>query len=112
MNGASDLLAAIRAAELEAARRVEEARRAGGQRVEEAREAGRTLLAEARRRGEAAAERRQREAVAAAEAQALEILQGPAASIEALRRRVEPLLAGLAEEMVDLVLAPPAEAGV
>ncbi len=111
MNETARALHTIRAAELDAARRVELARDAAADSVSDLRQERAQALAEAERRGRAEAERRLAASVAAAEQEAEAILAGCDERIESLRRSAEPHRSDAVAAMVDLLLAPPLEKG-
>lgn len=104
-------LHAIRVAELEAARRVEQARDAAAESLATARREHAQTVADAERRGRAEAERRFDAAVEAAEGEAEAIVAGCDARVRDLRRAAAPYVQSAVDEMVDLLLAPPLEKG-
>jgi vacuolar-type H+-ATPase subunit H len=104
-------LHAIRVAELEAARRVEQARADAAESIAAARREHERAVADARLRGRTDARRRFDAAVAEAEREAEAVLAGCDARVESLRCAAEPYLATAVTEMVDLLLAPPLEEG-
>lgn len=111
MSETTNTLHAIRVAELEAARRVEQARADAAELVAAAGREHTEAVAEARLRGRAEARRRLDLAVTEAEREAEEILAGCDTRVDSLRRAAEPHLSRAAGEMVDLLLAPPLEQG-
>ena len=111
MSETAEALHAIRVAELEAARRVEQARSDAAEALAAVdRERARTV-AGARERGRTEARRRLDAAVADAEREAELILASCDARIESLRHAAEPHLSTAVTAMVDLLLAPPLEEG-
>lgn len=102
----------IRAAELEAARRLETARDAADARIAEARRLADELVRSMRKEGRSMADARFEQAIADATQQAKNVEAEPETQIAALRREVEPRLDELSAAMLDLILAPPAEPGV
>ena len=111
MSDTAGALHAIRVAELEAARRVEQARADVADRLADARRVRAGTVDDAVERGQAEARRRFEAVLAAAEREAGSILAGCDARVDALRRAAEPHLASAATQMVDLLLAPPLEEG-
>ena len=101
----------IRVAELEAARRIEQAQVDAAESLAAARRERTEAIAEARQRGRAEAERRFAAAVAEAEREAEAILMGCDDRVRSLRRAAEPHMATAVTEMVELLLAPPLEEG-
>lgn len=106
-----ELLEIIRVAELESAQAVDDARAAGEERVAAAREQARRIGAEAHRRAEAAGERIAVTILADARAEAEEIARRGGDLVAGLRGSVGPRLGPLVDDMVELVLAPPADEG-
>lgn len=111
MTEASHALEEIRRTELEAARRVEEARERAAEIEATARSRARRLVEEGREHGRAAARDRLRAIVEEAEEQAEEIRARSAADGEELRDSAMGSVDSLVVEMVRVVLAPPSEPG-
>ena len=111
MSETAEALHAIRVAELEAARRVEQSRAGAAESLAAANGEHAHTVADARERGRAEARRRLDAAVAEAEYEAAEILASCDARVESLRREAAPHLATAVTAMVDLLLAPPLEEG-
>lgn len=111
MSETADALHAIRVAELEAARRVEQSRADAAESLAAVRREHAHTVADARLRGRTEAKRRFDAAVGEAEREAEVILSGCDARVESLRRAAEPHLAATVTAMVDLLLAPPLEEG-
>ncbi len=111
MSETAEALHAIRVAELEAARRVEQARADAAESLAAVHDEHAHTVADARSRGRAEARRRLDAAVAAAEREAEEILASCDSRVDSLRRAAEPHLAAAVTAMVDLLLAPPLEEG-
>lgn len=111
MSETARALDAIRVAELEAARRVEQARAEARESLAAARRDSAQAVADARMRGRNEARRRFDAAVRDAEQEAEAILAGCDARVESLGRAAAPHLASAVTEMVDLLLAPPLEEG-
>lgn len=111
MNEASRVLEEIRRTELEAAREIEEARTNAGEIVEQARDQARRLVEEARERGRRDARRHLEEAIEEAEERGATIRDDGAAEAEQLSKATAGMMEPVIEEMVQVVLAPPAEPG-
>lgn len=104
-------LHSIRVAELDAARRIEQARVDAAESLDATRREHTQVIVDAERRGRAEAERRFTAAVEEAEREAETILAGGDARIHSLRHAAEPHLPTAVTAMVDLLLAPPLEKG-
>ncbi len=102
----------IRDIEREMARRIRAAEEQAEASVAQAGREADLLLEEGQRKGLEAARQAHAEAVAAAREEARSILAEGQTSADELIRSGRPELAGVVDAMVDLVLAPPAEAGV
>lgn len=106
------LLDRIRAAELEAAQRIETAREQAAARLAAARSEADEMIRTMRDDGRALASAGYERAIGDARGRAAEIETEPDEVIARLRREVEPYLDELAGAMLELILAPPAETGV
>lgn len=111
MNEASRALEKIRHTELDAARRVEDARERSSQIVAEATASARRLVEEGRERGRASARHRLAEAVAGAEAEAESIRARALAEAEGLFDSVKSEIGALVDQMVEAVLTVSDETG-
>lgn len=111
MSEAARALDAIRVAELEAARCLEEARTEAAEAIVSARRQAAQAVSDGKRRGRDEAQRRFQAVIAAAEDQARSILAGCEAREEDLQRAAAPHREAAVAAMVDLLLAPPLEEG-
>jgi len=111
MTGATNPLEAIRAAELEMARRIDEAREQAVETVAAARREARRIVEDARRRGQEEARRRYDAAIDAARDEAVRIVDDGAARAGELTRAAAQDRERTVEAMVAFVLSPPAEEG-
>lgn len=111
MNEASRALEEIRHTELEAARRVEEARAHSAEIVSDARGRAHELVEAARRRGREAAERHMETARADVEAEANELAQRGETGARALRESASRRMGQLVDSLVEVVLSPPEDGG-
>jgi vacuolar-type H+-ATPase subunit H len=111
MNQASHVLEQIRHTELEAARNVDRARDQAEEIVDEARARARRLVEEARERGREDAHHHLETVVAEAEKTAAGIRDHGVLEAGELSESTGGSMDPVIEEMVRVVLAPPAEAG-
>jgi vacuolar-type H+-ATPase subunit H len=111
MNDAAHALEQIRRTEMEAARRVEEARTRATEIGKSAEQEARRMIDEGRQRGLEAARRRHQEGLAEAEAEAERIRAGGVAKADELIMLTEENVGRLVDEMAEVVLAPPLERG-
>lgn len=111
MSETAHTLDAIRVAELEAARRIEQAKDDAEAAVAAAQRGAAQAVADARRKGREEAKRRFDATIAAAKEEAAAILAGCDARLQDLRRSAAPHVTAAVTEMVDLLLAPPLEEG-
>ena len=111
MSETAGALHAIRVAELEAARRIEQARADAAASLAAVHDEHAQAVADARMRGRAEAKRRFDTTVAEAEREAEVILASCDARVDSLRRAAGPRLETAVTAMADLLLAPPLEEG-
>lgn len=109
---AEDILARIRVAEMEAAQRLDEARKDSEVRVNEARKTAKSLIEEAVRRGQATSVSRYEDRVAAAESEAQRIRAEAQAQAARSRSTLQPRVDELAEALVGLVTRSQGERGM
>ena len=111
MSDAARVLDAIRVEELEAARRLEQARTEAEDALASARREAVKAVAEGKRRGRDEAQRRIEAAIAAAEEESRSVLAGCEVREEELWKGAAPHREAAVEAMVDLLLAAPLEEG-
>lgn len=111
MNQASHVLEQIRRTELEAARHVDQARAEAEEIVNEARAHARRLVEEAREKGREDAHHHLETVVAEAEEEAAGIRDHGVVEAAELSESTGGSMGPVIEEMVRVVLAPPAEPG-
>lgn len=111
MSSAGETLDAIRVAELNAARLLEEARTSADEALASAHREAAALIAEAKQQGREEARRHFEAEVAAAEEEARSILAEGDAREAALRDAARPGREAAVAAMIELVLAPPLEEG-